>query len=330
MTKIGLIGCGFMGSMHAACYKALNANVAAVADIREEKAAKVAKDFNAEIYSDAKSLIENADVDTVDVCLPTYLHAEYAVLAMKKGKNLFLEKPVCLNMGEAQNLLSVQKETGAKVMVGQVIRLWDEYVYLKNTADSGLYGKLLSATFRRMSTSPTWAWDGWLHDVQKSGSSALDMHIHDVDFMRMLMGEPEDLVSMAQCRKDGTIDHIFTSYMYKDAVAHIECSWDYPEAFPFKGEYIVRFEKATITYENGKLTVYEQNGKSFNPEIAGKDVGVLSGGNISSLGGYYNELKYFTECLDGNRDIEISTLDESIRSLNLVLHEISVCKRVCM
>lgn len=328
MTKIGLIGCGFMGSMHAACYKELGADVAAVADIREEKSRKAAENFHAKIFSDAKSLIENADVDTIDICLPTYLHTEYALMAMEKGKNLFVEKPVCLNMSEAENLLRVQKETGAKVMVGQVIRLWDEYVFLKKTADSGIYGKILSATFRRMSSVPTWAWDGWLHDVKKSGSSALDMHIHDVDFMRMLMGEPIDMVSMAQCREDGGIDHIFTSYKYKNSIAHSECSWDYPEGFPFKGEYIVRFEKATVSYENGKLTVYEISGKSFAPEIEIKDVRTALGGNISSLAGYYNELRYFVECLDGNKAIEISTLEESTKSLNLVLNELNSCKRV--
>lgn len=328
MAKIGLIGCGFMGNMHSACYKALGVKVHSVADLRTEKSKKVANNFDSVIFGDAKSLIENARIDTVDICLPTYLHAEYAIMAMQHGKNVFIEKPVCLNMDDAKKLLKVQEETGAKVMIGQVIRLWNEYVYLKNVADKGIYGKILSATFRRLSAEPAWAWNGWLHDVEKSGSSSLDMHIHDVDYIRYLMGEPEDLISIAQCKKNGAIDHIFTSYRFKNSVAHTECSWDHPEEFPFKGEFIVRFEKATASYENGILTVYKYGEKSFIPEIKKQDIGKLTGGNISDLGGYYNELKYFVNCLDSNKDIEISTLSESVKSLDLVLNEINSAIRV--
>ena len=71
MLKVGLIGCGFMGTMHANCYKALEGvTLAAVADIRPEKAAQLAD--GAEIFGDGKELIEQADVDIIDICLPIF------------------------------------------------------------------------------------------------------------------------------------------------------------------------------------------------------------------------------------------------------------------
>ena len=95
MIKVGLIGCGFMGAMHANCYKNIDGvKLVAVADIRREKAEELA--CGAEIYSDGKDLIEKADVDVIDICLPTFLHAEYALMAMEKVKYLFVEKPVAL------------------------------------------------------------------------------------------------------------------------------------------------------------------------------------------------------------------------------------------
>jgi len=72
MLKVGLIGCGYMGTMHANCYKALadQVQVAAVADVHKEKAEEIAAMFGAEIYPDAQALIENAQVDYVDICSP--------------------------------------------------------------------------------------------------------------------------------------------------------------------------------------------------------------------------------------------------------------------
>lgn len=324
MIKIGLIGCGFMGGMHSACYNVINgAKVVAVADVRPEKAEEVAKVHNAEIYETGEDLIAEADVDVVDICLPTYLHTNHAVLAMKAGKNVFLEKPVCLTKEEGELLLKVQEETGAIVQVGQVIRMWDEYVWLKEAADSGKFGKIHTAVFKRLSSYPTWAWDNWLHQGDKSGSMALDMHIHDVDFMRYLMGEPESFVSNATRDNTGMIEQIFTTFKYKDSVANIECSWNYPVDFPFTAQFRVMFDNATVVNGADGLWVYHKHGGSekivIEPSFQSDN---NIGGNISSLGGYYNELRYFIDKLNAGEPPVVAPLSEGIKSVNLTLSEI--------
>ena len=327
MLKVGLIGCGFMGGMHSACYKVIDgAEIVAVADVRPEKAEEVAKTHGgAKIYATGKELIENAEVDVIDICLPTYLHTEHAVLAMKAGRNVFIEKPVCLTKEEGQILLDTQKETGAKVQVGQVIRLWDEYVWLKDAYDKGEYGKLLSASFKRLSNYPTWAWDNWLHTPEKSGGVAQDMHIHDVDFMRYLLGEPKDFHATAQRDDQGVIQQIFTNFTYEDGeVVSVEACWDYPQDFPFDAGFRVKFEKATVVNDANGLTVYLKDGGQYKPEIISAFEGDNEiGGNISSLGGYYNELKYFVEKLSAGEELAIAPLCEGVKSTELVLDEIA-------
>ena len=129
MLKVGLIGCGFMGTMHANCYKNIkDVEIVALADLRKEKAEELAAGTNAVIYGDGKDLIENAELDIIDICLPTYLHCEYALLAMEKCKYVFVEKPVALKKDEGKKLLKKQAQTGCNVQIGQVIRFWDEYV----------------------------------------------------------------------------------------------------------------------------------------------------------------------------------------------------------
>lgn len=329
MIKIGLIGCGFMGSTHLQAYMALgeeDVKVVAIADVREEKRSEAVALCGAIAYESAAELLEKADVDAVDICLPTYLHTEYAVAAMKKGLPVFLEKPLCLTAEDADLLVRTQKETEVQVMVGQVIRLWDEYKWLKDATEEGRFGKVESAYFKRVSSYPTWAWENWLHKPECGGTVATDMHIHDTDFIRYLLGEPQDVKSMAARDKNGQISHIFTSFSYPNSVAvGVECSWDYPPEFPFSAEYRVKFEKATVEYAGGVVTVYPKDGGSYVQEMPKScDIESERGGNISSLGGYYNELKYFVTTLNNGGELTIAPVLEGAKSLKLVLREIEL------
>lgn len=325
MIKVGLIGCGFMGGMHSACYAALanlGVKVTAVADVRREYAENLAN--GAEIYATGMELIEKADVDVVDVCLPTHLHAAHAVAAMKAGKNVFVEKPIAFKDEDMELILATEKETGAKVQVGQVIRQWTEYVWLKKAVDAGTFGKIQHAMFRRMSSRPEWAWEGWLHQVDKSGGVAVDMHVHDVDFVRYIMGEPDVVKAHAHRDAEGVIQQINAVYGYGNNVSvAVESGWDYPADFPFTADFRVKFDKATVIGGGGVVNVYPVGGAAYQAELEEEFQGDNDiGGNISSLGGYYNELKYFVEGLQGKNDLSVATVSEAIKSVQLVKREV--------
>ena len=128
VMKIGLIGCGGMGTTHNLSLKALSGKmdveVTALADCRQEFLERAAKQWpQAKTYVTGRELLENEELDAVHICLPSYLHAEHAVLAMEKGMHVFCEKPVCLTAEEGRRLLEVQKQSGVSVMVGQVVPL---------------------------------------------------------------------------------------------------------------------------------------------------------------------------------------------------------------
>lgn len=321
MIKVGLIGCGFMGNMHANCYKNIEGvKLAAVADLRREKAEEIAD--GAEIYSDGFDLINNADVDIIDICLPTYLHAKYALAAMEKVKYLFVEKPVALTNEEAEEMKKKATATGCNVQVGQVIRFWDEYVELKKIFESGAYGKVINANFRRISPRPTWGWNNWILDVNLSGGAAQDLHVHDTDFVLSLFGEPKSFTSLKN--KIGEENSYINTLMnYGDFAVTVEGTWDLPPCHPFEATFRVVFEKATVENAGGKFTCYTPDGateiKIEKKELAGG----YTGGNISDLGGYYNELVYFTNAAKSGAKIENATLPEAAKSLAFVLKEIA-------
>ena len=324
MIKVGLIGCGFMGAMHANCYKNIEGvEIVALADIREEKAKELAEGTNATLYGDGKELIEKADVDVIDICLPTYLHAEYAMLAMEKVKYVFVEKPVALTLKQGKQLIKKAKETGAQVQVGQVIRFWDEYVELKKFVDSGVYGKVINANFRRISPRPLWGWNNWLLDDTLSGGAGQDLHIHDVDFVLSLFGKPKKFYSV-KSNKGEKNSYVNTLMKYNDFVVGVEGTWDLPGNYPFTATFRVVFEKAVVENAGGKFMLYTDDGvseiKIEKKELQGE---AYKGGNVSDLGGYYNELVYFTDKAKKGESVEKATLVDGVASLEFLLKELS-------
>ncbi len=324
MLKVGIIGCGFMGSKHADCYKSIDGvELCAVADVREECAAAAAKDTNAVIYGDGKELIEKADLDIIDICLPTYLHSEYAIMAMEKVKYLFVEKPVSLTVEQGKAMISKAKETGCNVQVGQVIRFWDEYVKLKEIIDSGIYGKVVNANFRRISSIPTWGWNEWLLKEELSGGAAQDLHIHDSDFALFAFGMPKKVSSAKNIIGEAN-SYICSLFSYDDFVVTVEGTWGLPATHPFEATFRVVFEKATVENAGGKFLVYTDSGvEEIKLDKADVSVGSFEGGNISDLGGYYNELVYFTDCAKNGARVEKATVESAVGSVEFVLGEIA-------
>jgi predicted dehydrogenase len=327
MLRVGLIGVGGMGGMHSECYKFLEAKgvtVAAVADLDKAKLDKAVKRHGARGYKTGLELIEKEDVDLIDICVPTYIHGIHALAAMDKKASVLIEKPVCLNKTEMNLLLKKQKETKANVAVAQCLRFWNEYEWLKNAVDKKIYGKVLSAVLTRLSALP---WSPWYSDPEKSGSAALDLHIHDVDILRYLFGEPDKLSSLAVRDKKGTIQHIFTTYRFGSVVASAEGGWNYSAKFPFSMGYRINFEKGDAVFDSSRkpaLMVYPKDKEPFAPEFKSVKAESKQGINISSLGAYYKELDYFTGRLIQGKKFDRSVLAEVTPSLELAFREIKL------
>ena len=308
-----------MGTMHANCYKNVEGvELCAVADLRREKAEAIAEGTNAVIYSDGMDLIANAELDIIDICLPTYLHAEYALAAMDKVKYLMVEKPVTLTEEEGDALLAKSAATGCHVQVGQVVRFMDEYVELKKMIDSGKYGKVVNANFRRISPRPEWGWNNWLLDFKLSGGAAQDLHIHDVDYVLSVFGEPENHYSY--CNVIGEQKSYVTTVMqYPEHVVSLEGTWDLPGAHAFEASFRVVLEKAVVEMAGGKFMLYDKDG-AHDIVIEKKEIkgGGYSGGNISDLGAYYNEIVAFCESAASGEEIVNATLPDGVASLKFL------------
>lgn len=313
-----------MGRMHANVYGQMeDVEVVGIADHRPERRDKYAAEFGFAGYETIDELVDRGGAQVIDVCLPTFLHKDATIHAASRGCHVFCEKPMALNLDDADEMIATTESAGVQLMIGHCIRFWPEYAHLKGLQESGELGDLLSVNLTRYGEFPFWSSDNWLGDESKSGGGVLDMHIHDTDFALYLFGEPDAITS------HGTVDergagHAFTTFRFGNRIVHAEGGWNFPSKTPFKMAFRAVFERGAAIMDGGPLTIYRQGAEPEVPEFP--KMSAAGGGNISDLGGYYLELRYFFDRLNDGQPLRVVTPQSSRASLAACLEEIRQIK----
>ena len=322
MLNYAIIGFGGLGKSHFGNTKDLMSkvegiNLVALCDVNENTfktqtainlgSNNVGLDLSAyNIYNDAEELFEKEKLDFVITALPTYIHEKIAVMAMEKGIHVFSEKPMAINLEQAQNMLDKAKENNVKLMIGQCLRYWPEYVIAKDLIDNKKYGKVLYANFVRLSQTPKWSWQNWILDNDKGGGCALDMHVHDVDFINWAFGKPNSVTARAT-NGDCVHDGISAIYDYDDMYVTAISSWGLTDTYVFTADFMIRFEKATIELKNGKFMLYTDE-KAEEIKFEPKNP-------------YVEELVDFIDCIRTGREITINHPTSSKLSVQIAVAE---------
>lgn len=295
MLKVAVVGIGGISAVHIPAWISMNeAQLVALCDVRLSQMENYT-DFRT--YCDFDEMLSKEKIDILDICLPTYLHVEFAMKAMNHKINVLCEKPISLKKSDVAKVYKCAKDNNVKFMVAQVLRFWPEYVKLKEIYDTQKYGKLLSGTFVRLSECPGWSWDGWMRDEKRSGFVPFDLHIHDLDFIIYAFGKPKKVNTFRTKRTDQ--DYISAVYEYDDFFINAESSW-YASPHPFTTGFRLQFEESVVVNDNGKFAIYEKNGNvicSENEENTGKKVI-----NLPQTDAYAEEIKYFADCVINDKE----------------------------
>ncbi len=327
MQRIVLVGGGFMGAMHAKVYRLLPAAcIAAVVDPRGEK---ILEDLQSgagiPVFPDLAAALSQVDCSAVDICLPTDLHRETSLLAIAAGKHVFCEKPIALTREDAAAMTAAARLAGRQLMVGHCIRFWPEYLELKRAVDSGEHGRLVSLSLGRRTGRPGYSIGNWVNRPERCLGAALDLHIHDTDFLLHLLGRPEAVFSQG-LRDETGWSSISTHYVYGQRIVTAEGAWNYPEKWGFQMRFHAVFERGVLEFDslaNETLTLTVGDAAPAAVRLPQPSGTSPSGSEpIVSLGGYYNELAYFVDCLERGEPVAISTGVQATESLDLVLAEI--------
>ncbi|MBQ8183537.1 MAG: Gfo/Idh/MocA family oxidoreductase [Clostridia bacterium] len=297
MLKIALVGVGGISGAHIPAWDEMeNAELVALCDIRPERMEKYE---NKRHYTDFEEMLNSEEIDILDICLPTYLHADYAVKAMERGIHVICEKPVSLKAEDIDRVYETAKKNNVKFMVAQVLRFWPEYELLKEIYETKKYGKLLSGTMTRLGCYPRWSWDGWMMDEKRSGLVPFDLHIHDLDYMVYAFGMPEVVYKFRSKQADQ--DFISINYNFGDFTINTEASW-YATSYPFTAQFRFQFEDALVANENGKMIIYLRDDEKIDlSEEAEGDTGDI---NLPKSDAYANEIKYFFDCVVNDKPVE--------------------------
>jgi len=301
-VNVAVVGLGFMGVTHLRAYldnplarvvavcggtrlpvdgilAGVSGNIQTTEDIDLGSEVKV--------YHKLDDLLRDPDVQLVDLCTPTTVHMEQAIAALRAGKHVLCEKPLARKSAEARKMREVADESIGYLMPAMCMRFWPGWSWLKQVVEEKTFGKILAASFHRMSEMPSWSQNDTYSSVNDLGGALFDLHIHDTDFINHLFGCPQRVSSSGVTGQSGAIHHVITQYHYSDGpVVLAEGSWLLKQGFHMS--YTVHCEHATLDYDLARgsdaLIVTESGQSPRVIESEGTD-------------GYTMEIDYILNCI---------------------------------
>ena len=202
-VRIGLLGCGRIGSMHAdlVARRVPGTALAAVYDVAADMAISVAETFGARRASSATELIEADEVDAVAICSSTDTHMDLLVEVAAAGKPAFVEKPLSLDLAEVDRGIGAATEAGIAVQVGFNRRFDAAHRHVRDRVAAGDVGDVhLVRISSRDPDPPPIAY------IEVSGGIFCDMTIHDFDMARFVTGsEAVEVYATGAVRVDPAI-----------------------------------------------------------------------------------------------------------------------------
>ena len=325
MVNVGIVGLGFMGSTHIKAYRQVpETRLAALCspsgrrldgdfsdvtgNVGDKEPLKVDM-TGVKAFRDVTALVNDPEIDVVDICSPTVAHHPIALAALKAGKHVVCEKPLTRSSKLAREIVEAAERAKSVFMPAMCMRFWPGWAdWLKSAIDQNTYGRVLSATFRRVAEPPAWGRQNFF-DGAKSGGGLFDLHIHDTDFVQFCFGRPKSVFSSGYTRFSSAIDHVLTHYEVKSgAIVHAEGSWAMTPGFGFNMSYTVNFENATMDFDLSR-------GADALRLVANGQPPVLL--PCSGPDGYVGELRHFIECVRKEKQPTVVTGRDALSSVEI-------------
>ena len=311
-----LSGAGFIGREHLGAAQGLD-SVAyiGVVDVCTEAAAKVAAQYDLPLFDNLDDGIASMKPDAVDICVPTPYHLPQVEICATHGVHVLCEKPMARTVEEARRMAELAEQAHIRMMIAQVIRFWPEYRYVRELAASRQYGEITAVDCKRLSSPP--GWSEWLMDERQSGGVAIDLQIHDMDFVLQLLGTPRALAAWGRLERGG-LNAVTTRLEYDGHVpVSLESSFLMPTSYPFRMFFRVEFERAVF-----EMDFWRPKGKRLKMfPMDGNATDIESTGNA-----YRDEIDYFATQLRSQEAFDFVPLAESITALELCCLSAQSCR----
>jgi myo-inositol 2-dehydrogenase/D-chiro-inositol 1-dehydrogenase len=311
MLKVGVIGAGRIGKLHAEnlAYRIPETQVVAIADINAGAASAVAQRLNiSHVFDDYRAVLGLAEVDAVVICSATDTHTPIIIEAARAGKQIFCEKPIDLSLSKIDSALEAVERAGVKLQIGFNRRFDPNFARVRQAVQSGEIGTphRLHIISRDPSPPP-------ISYVRVSGGMFVDMTIHDFDMARFLLGEDVEEVYAAAgvlidpaIGAEGDVDTAVTVLRFASgAIGTIDNSrkavYGYDqrvEVFGSAGSAQAENNFPNNTIISGERTIYRDLPLNFFVE--------------RYTDSYINEMRAFVDAVIHDRPVPVTGLDGRI------------------
>ena len=228
---IGVIGVGLMGRVHATnlATRIPHARLVAIADANAALGQKVAGELGvSDVYSDYRQLLKNDAVDAVVIATPSFAKPELVAAALDSGKGIYCEKPLCVRIEDADEMVRAASRAGVTFQMGFQRRFDPSLMQLRDAVRSGRLGRILLITSK--TRDPPGSIASWEDDPKLSGGIFNDSCSHDFDIIRWISGAEFRSVfavgratMMPNRRAHGNYDTIVVSFeLSSDAIGHVD------------------------------------------------------------------------------------------------------------
>lgn len=279
VTNVALIGCGRVAVSHAKSLVSLShTNLAAVVDIKEDRARKFSEEYGAPWFTDFEEVLKDPNIDAVQIATPHHLHAPIAIAAANAGKHVLTEKPMAITSTDANRMIQAAKDNNVSLGVVFQCRWNDISRAAKAAIEEGRIGKILGArAFITWDRSDEYYKNSdWKGTWDKEGGGVLiDQAIHTIDLGQWLIGEEIEWVKgtwETRCHDFIDVDDVAEATVcFKSGIKFsFYANNYYPLNVPIFLEVVGDKGMIHITADKGKImtentTLYVQQSKGIVP-----------------------------------------------------------------
>lgn len=257
--RVAVIGIGNMGKNHVRTYAEIpEVEFVGIADLNDALGKKMSATYQVPFFNDFETMIDEARPDAVSVCVPTSFHYKVVRHCLERGIHVLVEKPITMDVPQAEELIGLAKRKGVLLSVGHIERHNPAVVKVKEMIDKGELGKVTAILARRVGGFPPQI---------KDANIAVDLAIHDIDIVNYLLGGLPSSVAVHKAKNHigQREDSVEFFLQYNGASAYIQANWITP----------VKIRKLTITgsegylemdYLNQQIEFYKSNYEKFKEE----------------------------------------------------------------
>ena len=307
---VGIIGSQFVATIHAESLRSCaQAELRAVASPTAGHAQAFAKRFEIpRHFSDYRHLLALPEIDMVVVGAPNQLHCAITLDAAAAGKHVVMEKPLCLNLEEADRMIEACGKAGVKLMYAEELCFAPKYVRLKQLLDSGALGR---PTLVKQSEKHDGPHADHFWDVERSGGGVtMDMGCHAVEFFRWMLGRPAiksvyaQMTTLVHGEKTRGDDNAILVLEFTDGtIAVAEESWTKLGGMDDRAEVHGSLGVAFADLLHGNaIETYSAKGYDYAVEKAGSTAGWSFTIYEEAWNyGFPQEMAHFVDCVQNDR-----------------------------